>query len=265
MPADLTAGGLYELGLSPPITRNSNSTILQSTASGISSVHLATSNSSLRLIQPNGSISILHEGFNTISVSTANVYPFGSSSSAALMASSSTICTTSTESFIYLVDPVKYAKSFIKSILKQRSAPAHLRYKPELFPKDATAELRARKLLREVLTEAEYFRYLRRGFVTKKGMESGMEYAIPVNGHTIVLDAGKPIEELCINVDRICPPADRMYTLISLLELGESFFRASANVRSLRKKQWAPSPIENPRLLDVWKMAQLGSGIGYVN
>lgn len=144
-----------------------------------------------------------------------------------IFASTSTITLTGTTASIVSAPFSMYttAKNFIRN---QLSPPTR---KPALFDYyKSKSEQKAQFLLREFLTELEFFKYLRRGWVTRLA-KSGLVYNIPLEGHVRIFDGKKHLEDLCIHVTKDVPPSDRMFTLLSLLDFDEGLFRASGNLK----------------------------------
>lgn len=84
--------------------------------------------------------------------------------------------------------------------------------------------------LREIITETEYRKYLRYGFVNVTG-KSGDTYQIFRNkSHTKVFRGGKLIEEICVRINSVdAPPTDSVIAFKTLIETNEEDFKALGN------------------------------------
>lgn len=89
--------------------------------------------------------------------------------------------------------------------------------------------------LREDITEAEFRKYLKYGFVLVKA-RSGKTYQIFRNrNHTRVWLGGKLVEEICVRIkDYKIPPTDNVIALKTMLEIDEEECRSLANVYKMK-------------------------------
>lgn len=173
--------------------------------------------------------------FATSTTSTASTITLASSDrNIWLPTGSSNIITSSTAGWITVSDSgsvtwARFDKSrILKEAIRHRMSPR--------IGKAMAAEIcrsvpegKAQLLLREILTEDEFFRYIRRGWVSRMAA-SGKVYHIPLQGRIKIYDGGKHVENLCIHVVNDVPPSDRMFTLVTLLDFDEEAFRASGNL-----------------------------------
>jgi len=90
--------------------------------------------------------------------------------------------------------------------------------------------------LREVITETEFRKYLKYGFVLVKG-KNGRTYQIFRNtSHTKVWSGGKLIEEICVKIaDYNIPPTDNVIAVKTMLETSEEECYKLANVYKMEK------------------------------
>jgi len=97
-------------------------------------------------------------------------------------------------------------------------------------------ELTAQETLREYITEKEFRKYLRFGFVCIKG-KSGKTYQIFRNrSHTKVWEDGKLIEEICIHIkDSKIPPTDSVIAFRTMIQSSEEDFRKMGNVYNMKR------------------------------
>lgn len=93
-------------------------------------------------------------------------------------------------------------------------------------------ELTALRLLKDLLTNAEWRRYLRYGFVIVEGL-TGLTYQIIRGGqHVKVFARGRKVVELCLTCQRSLPPTDCVVARKIMLETDELGFWWEANIRS---------------------------------
>jgi hypothetical protein len=130
-------------------------------------------------------------------------------------------------------------------------------YNRQTLPIKATpAETKARGTLRDMITEAEWRRYVTNGFIMVRG-PSGFWYQVFNNGsNTNVYKDGKKVNSICIHTVRDCPPTDHVINLKILVELDESKVWRGGNVHnwsSVNTKK-APQPtMIKENLVDIWK------------
>jgi len=98
---------------------------------------------------------------------------------------------------------------------------------------DTPAEMLALETLREVVTELEFRKYLKYGFVLVKG-DSGATYQIYRNrSHVRVWVGGKVIEEICVYLravdGRTAPDTDKVVAFKAMIEADEEAFKAMGN------------------------------------
>jgi len=93
------------------------------------------------------------------------------------------------------------------------------------------AETRAIDTLREMITEAEYRRYIKCGFILVKG-RSGCIYQVFRNkSHTKVWKRGRVIKEVCVRIkDKKIPLTDNVIAFKVLIEGSEDEFEKLGNV-----------------------------------
>lgn len=101
----------------------------------------------------------------------------------------------------------------------------------------ADNEQQAMQTLREVITETEFRKYIKYGFVLVKG-KSGDTYQIFRNrSHTKVWRAGKIIEEVCVRIknDIKAPPTDNVVAFKAMIENDEAAFKTLGNVYKFKE------------------------------
>lgn len=123
-------------------------------------------------------------------------------------------------------DPRAVHRQRIRSNLlirvKHRGTPIHAQESPN--------ELVAIETLREEISESEFRRYIKYGFVLVQG-ESGLVYQIfRGRDHTIVRRNGKVVEEVCIRLrDPKVPPTDHVIALRAMVMADEEEFKRLGN------------------------------------
>ena len=97
-------------------------------------------------------------------------------------------------------------------------------------------ERRAIETLREEITESEFRKYIKYGFVLVNG-QSGKTYQIFRNEpHTKVWKGGKIIEEICVRIrDRNIPPTDNIIAFKNIIQIDEKEFRKLGNVYKMNR------------------------------
>jgi len=99
-----------------------------------------------------------------------------------------------------------------------------------------TAEQRALDTLREMVSESDFRKYLKYGFISTSG-KSGKVYQISRNGsHIKVWDQGQLVEEICVRIaDSRIPLTDNIIACKIALEADEEGFKRSGNIYNMRK------------------------------
>ena len=92
-------------------------------------------------------------------------------------------------------------------------------------------ESKALDTLREMISEADFRRYLVYGFILVKGL-SGKIYQISrFQRHTKVWKKGKKVEEICAYIkDPKIPQTDKLIAFKTMIETDEELFRKAGNV-----------------------------------
>lgn len=91
-------------------------------------------------------------------------------------------------------------------------------------------ELKARDTLRDLLTEAEWRRYVTNQFLMVKGRK-GYWYQIFASQERVrVYKDGKFVNQICIHTDKACPPTDHVINLKILVEFDEDSLWRDGNV-----------------------------------
>ena len=105
--------------------------------------------------------------------------------------------------------------------------------KDHVKPKVSDSEKLAQIQLRDVLTEREFFKYLKTGKLVVKG-KSGKRYVLfnDNNSKVRVLQKNVFTHEICIHTDAKCPPTDHIINLKTLIEFDEEGFWKLGNVNT---------------------------------
>ena len=127
----------------------------------------------------------------------------------------------------YLDFKLRALRSNLTIIVKSRA---------DLFHNVPKNEWRAVETLREMISETEFRKYMKYGFILVNG-QSGCVYQIFRRGrHTKVWFNGEPIEEICSYIlDKNIPPTDKMIAFKVIIETDEEEFRKMGNVYNMRK------------------------------
>jgi hypothetical protein len=123
-----------------------------------------------------------------------------------------------------------------KDILKERLKSnliinVRSRGAPTQYSGEAEPERKALETLREIITEAEFRKYLRYGFILVKG-RSGRVYQVFKNkSHCQVWLNGKVVEEICVRIkNKEIPLTDNIIAFKTIIETSEEGFKKMGNV-----------------------------------
>lgn len=84
--------------------------------------------------------------------------------------------------------------------------------------------------LREEISETEYRKYLKHGFVLVKGKSGDIYQVFRNRSHTKVWRGGKLIEEICVRIkDSSIPQTDNVIAFKNMIEASEDEFKALGN------------------------------------
>ena len=98
----------------------------------------------------------------------------------------------------------------------------------------ASNEQVAMDSLREVISETEFRRYLKYGFVLVKG-KSGDTYQVLKNkSHTKIWRNGQVIEEVCVRLKGSVPATDNVIAFKTMIETDEALFKKCGNVFKMK-------------------------------
>lgn len=134
-------------------------------------------------------------------------------------------------------DYKKHYLSKKKAFLAQIKANLEPQYTPrsEYVVPRTESEQKAIETLREMITEGEYRRYMKNGFLLVRG-DSGRVYQVfRDRWHTVVWDRGKRVEEVCTRLkDSSIPPTDNVIAFKIAIEADEESFKKRGNVYRIR-------------------------------
>jgi hypothetical protein len=103
----------------------------------------------------------------------------------------------------------------------------------DIIPKDIPENERiALETLREGVSEDNYFKYLKYGFVLVTGKSGSIYQVFRNKSHTKVWRGGKLIEEICVRIrqDQQVPLTDNVIAFKAMIEADEEEFRKLGNV-----------------------------------
>ena len=90
--------------------------------------------------------------------------------------------------------------------------------------------------LRESITEDEFRRYIKYGFVLVDGQEGKTYQVFKNRSHTKVWKNGKVVEEICIHIkDYNIPPTDSVIAFRAMIRTSEEYFRKMGNVYKMER------------------------------
>jgi hypothetical protein len=98
-------------------------------------------------------------------------------------------------------------------------------------------EWTAIETLREMISESDYRKYLKYGFILVRGASGKIYQVYRKNQHIKVWQEGTLIEELCVQIaDPRIPLTDKVIALKTMIEIAEDEVRRVSNVYPLLKK-----------------------------
>jgi hypothetical protein len=136
----------------------------------------------------------------------------------------------------YVVWPVALTKNGLFQEKLRSNLAVIIKSRAELPGALSPAERTAMETLREVISEADFRKYMRYGFVLVKG-KSGDTFQIFRNrSHTKVWRNGQIVEEVCVRIqDSKVPPTDNVIAFRSIIQADETAFRKLGNVYKMKK------------------------------
>lgn len=124
-------------------------------------------------------------------------------------------------------------------------------------------ELKARDTLRDMISEADWRRYMTNGFLMVKGSKDfskGSAYWYQIHAdrsrRVRVYQDGKALKDICIHSADVCPPSDHVINMKVLVEIDEQAVWSGGNVNGIGS-QW--DQIRAPELKPQTLLEQLRS------
>jgi len=112
-------------------------------------------------------------------------------------------------------------RSNLVIVVKSRACPIH-GASPE--------EQRALETLRELISESDYRKYIKHGFLMVRGSDGDMYQVYRERSHTKVWRDGKVIEEICVRIkDGNVPPTDNVIAFRTLIQINAEAFKEMGN------------------------------------
>lgn len=96
-------------------------------------------------------------------------------------------------------------------------------------------ELVAIETLREMISETEYRRYMKYGFISVRSKSGSVYQVFRNHPHTKVWKDGKLVEEVCVRIRNKVPPTDNVIAFKIMIETDEDEFKKIGNVYNMRK------------------------------
>jgi len=133
----------------------------------------------------------------------------------------------------------EYGKE-VQRIAKRREIRKNLyvpvKYRVTSYSKVPENEQIAMDTLRESITEEEFRKYIKFGFILVKGQEGKTYQVFKNRSHTKVWKNDKVIEEICIHIkDYNIPPTDSVIAFRTMIKTSEEYFKKMGNVYKMRE------------------------------
>jgi hypothetical protein len=112
----------------------------------------------------------------------------------------------------------------------------HIKSRAKPFADISKAEATAIGTLREMITETDFRKYLKYGFILVKGQSGHIFQIFRDKAHTKIWKNGKVIKEVCVMIkDDNIPPTDNVIALKTIIETSEKEFEKLGNVYNMQK------------------------------
>lgn len=101
---------------------------------------------------------------------------------------------------------------------------------------DTEAERTAQDTLRELITEEEFRRYMKHGFILIRGLSGDVYQVFRDQHHTKVWRKGQVVEEVCIRLsgDAKAPPTDNVIAFMTMISADEYAFKRAGNLYKMK-------------------------------
>jgi len=129
-------------------------------------------------------------------------------------------------------DGILHKKMAIKNNLA-----VHVKSRVNIINEVPENEAVAIETLRETISETEFRKYIKFGFVLVQGQSGNMYQVFRNKWHTKVWKNGKVIEEVCVRIksDIKAPPTDNVIAFKTLIETDEEEFKKLGNVYKMSR------------------------------
>jgi hypothetical protein len=136
----------------------------------------------------------------------------------------------------YVVWPIAPTKNGLFQEKLRSNLAIIVKSRAELPGALSPAERTAMETLREVISEAEFRKYMRYGFVLVKGKSGDTFQVFRNRSHTKIWRNGQVVEEVCVRIqDSKVPPTDNVIAFRSIIQSDEEAFRKLGNVYKMKK------------------------------
>lgn len=131
--------------------------------------------------------------------------------------------------------PFEYSLNSVRRYRIKNNLMIVIKSRARIFHNVPKNEWHAAELLREMITETEFRKYMVHSFILVQG-DSGKTYQVfRKRPHVKVWLNGKIVEEVCVNIeDRRIPPTDNVLALKVMIETDEEEFRKLANIYRMK-------------------------------
>lgn len=102
-------------------------------------------------------------------------------------------------------------------------------------------EMQARLLLRDLLSEKEWRRYVTNGFIMVEGQSNRWYQIFHDQRRIAVYESGQKTHTLCIHTAKECPPTDHLINLKAMIEIDERQVWELSNSRDLGRDTSIPN------------------------
>lgn len=120
-------------------------------------------------------------------------------------------------------------------------------------------EQKARDCLRDMISEADWRRYVTNGFIMVKGSRGWYQIFASKYERIRFFQNNKHLHNLCVHTDDSCPPSDHVVNMKIMVECNEDgLWNGEANVhapvKSSLREQFFNPPTEQVSLVKTFKM-----------
>jgi hypothetical protein len=132
-----------------------------------------------------------------------------------------------------IIEPVEVKFDMLEHLRKNLIISIKSRACP--IPNVSNAEQTAIQTLREMISESEYRRYIKDGFILVKGDSGNIYQIFRDKSHTKVWKNGKVIKEVCVRLKGNIPLTDNVIAFKIMVETSEKIFFEKGNVYNFEK------------------------------